>query len=258
MSVSNGIQLILVMMFAYFVSANDQTKIPINRVRKQRNTMVIRSFIYCGQLFSNKRGGSRFSMKNGVVTAISLVFLCACAASSPQGSVPSECTASKHILYEFVEPIPSHLNNQQAREAVMMSLKGSGVVPGWANTPFAGEWRYEYQEDRAIYAGLTIRSHYLRSAIMFDGKAAKSVICDSRNLDQGPRSIHRNVPTWKAVLDDNIRIAMRQAAEHYETPSFDASNDKSRIQTTHLNALYESGILTKKEYEEFKQRITND
>lgn len=197
-------------------------------------------------------------MKNKNITAISLVLLCACATNPPQGPFPSECTASQHIWHEFVEPIPSHLNGHQARDAVMMSLQGSGVLPDWANTPFSGDWRYEYQEDGTIYAGLTIRSHYLRSAIMFDGKAARSIVCDSRNLDQSRRSIHRNVPTWKAVLDDNIRIAMRQAAEHYKSLSFDASNGEFRIQSTHLDALYQSGILTKNEYEEIKKRITND
>jgi hypothetical protein len=196
-------------------------------------------------------------MKKVIFPAVILALLCACATNSPQGLVPSECTASKSIWYEFIEAIPSHLSNQQAREAVMVSLQNSGVRPTSISQSFPGEWRYEYHKGGAIYAGLTVRSHYLRTAITLDADTVRSIVCDSRNLGQGRWTIHRNVPTWKAVLDDNIRIAMRQAAEYHEDRPIEVSNDNVSLQMNYLDALFESGILTRKEYQEMKQRVTD-
>ena len=192
------------------------------------------------------------------MTVASLMLLCACATNSPQGPFPAECTASKEIWHEFTASIPPDLNDQQAREAIEVSLQGPDVLTRETSANPDREWRYEYQDDDAIYAGLTVRSHYLRAAIMLDTDEVRSIVCDSRNLRQSNWSIHRNVPIWKAFLDDNIRIALRQAAENYEDSSFQGVDERTRTQTNYLNALFEWGILTKEEHEQIMQRVADN
>jgi len=197
-------------------------------------------------------------MRKGIITVTSLTLLCACATNSPQEPSPAECTASKSIWHEFTEPIPPNLNDRQARAAIEVSLRGPDILTHEKSDNPNWEWRYEYQDDDAIYAGLTVRSHYLRTAVILDAEEVRSIVCDSRNLDQGRYSIHRNVPIWKAVLDDNIRIALRQAAENQEDSSFNGVNELTKTQRNHLNALSEWGILTKAEYEQLMQRVTDN
>jgi hypothetical protein len=211
------------------------------------------------QLLDLKREGlTEASMLKGIIAVASLTMLCACASNSPQERTPAECTASNRIWHEFTQLIPSNLNDQQAREAIGLSLKGPDVPVRETSTKPGREWRYEYQDDDAIYASLTVRSHYLRVAIIIDAKEAKSIVCDSRNLDQSRFHIHRNVQIWKAVLDDNIRIALRQAAENHEDSSFKGVDERIATQTNYLNALFEWGILTKEEYEQIMQRVTDN
>lgn len=202
------------------------------------------------------RLGTSMKKALSIVTILTLV-LVGCA-SGPENQTASECTTKTGIQYEFTEKAPPELNSAQVREAVMASIGKAGNRPPWAKHEFAGDWYYEYDDDAVIYSGFVVRSHYLRVAIILSAEEVRTIVCDSRELGQSRWAIHRNVPIWKATLDDNIRVAMRQAAQFYSEPSSDNPDDTSTSQLYHLDALYHSGALTMSEYQEIKQRVVNE
>ena len=80
-------------------------------------------------------------------------------------------------------------------------------------------------------------------------------MCDSRNLKQRSRYIHRKVPGWKGTLDDNIRIALGQAAEYYRNHPTNEQEEEMEKQLENLDSLRRSGVLTDEEYREMRQRV---
>ena len=126
----------------------------------------------------------------------------------------SECTTTEKIYYTENFTLPDDLNKHNFRDAVYYALGNvySAADGGFISDQKAGEWYYESEADDVIYAGIDIRQHYLQVAISYSDDRLESVVCDSRNLKQSNRSIHRKVPGWKATLDAEIRMALRRAA----------------------------------------------
>ena len=162
---------------------------------------------------------------------------------------PGACTTNERIHY------PTELSHKQARDAVLVSLGYADVDVSWARDTFAGQWFFEYEDEDTIYAGYSVRSHYLRIAIVVGEKAITTIVCDSRNLKQTERKIHRKVPLWKGTLDDNIRMALGQASEYFRRHSADQQDVDMATKLENLESLRRSGVLTNEEYETLRQRV---
>lgn len=194
-------------------------------------------------------------MKNWISVFISLAFLLSAPLSHAQSDLSPNCTTTEKIHYSKTARIPTTLGYEQAREAILVALGQVDIDVSWARDTFAGRWFFEYEDDFALYAGYSVRSHYLQVAILIDADKVTSIVCDSRNLDQKPKSIHRKVPGWKGTLDDNIRIALGQAAEYYRDHPTNEQEDGMATQLENLNSLRRSGVLTDEEYRELRQRV---
>ena len=93
----------------------------------------------------------------------------------------------------------------QAGDAIIWSLFKQSVAQQNA-------WFPESYSAGVIYAGLQIRSHYLRVAIRYDTEAVRTEIVESRNLDQSKTRIHENALVWVDRLNVKIRRALGQVA----------------------------------------------
>ena len=147
------------------------------------------------------------------------------------------------------------MGHDQVREAILVALGYADVDVSWARDTFKGQWHYEIEDEYALYAGYSIRTHYLQVAILIDEDKVTSIVCDSRNLKQKSRSIHRKVPVWKGTLDDNIRLALGQAAEYYRKHPANEQVDDMAEELEKLSSLRRSGILTDEEYRTLRQRV---
>ena len=197
-------------------------------------------------------------MKEDNLAAILLTFLFASSLSHAQDLTPTDCTTADTIQFANSMRVPQELNSKQVHDVVLVALGSADVEVSWARDTFDGQWFLEYQDDSVMFAGYSVRSHYLQVAIMFADDKITTIVCDSRNLNQSDRKIHRKVPGWKGTLDDNIRIAMGQAAEYYRQQPKSESDESLASRLDHLNALQRSGILTDEEYRDLKQRILDN
>jgi hypothetical protein len=194
-------------------------------------------------------------MKKEFAVFMSLAFLFAMPLSYAQDLIPPSCTTTEKIHFARSARIPPELNSERVREAVLVALGYADVDVSWARDTFAGQWFFEFQDEFAIYAGYSVRSHYLQVAVLIEQDKVTSIVCDSRNLKQSAKSIHRKVPGWKGTLDDNIRIALGQAAEYYRRQPTNEKDEAMATQLENLNSLRRSGVLTNEEYENLRQRV---
>ena len=192
------------------------------------------------------------------VATIGFVSLCLVFTNSALGESPKTCTTTERIQFPTTFNIPPSLSTDQAREALLVALGSADVDASWARDTFAGQWFYEYEDEDALYAGYSARSHYLRVAVILEENKVKTIVCDSRNLKQTERRIHRKVPGWKGSLDDNIRIALGQASAYYRNHPVDEEEGDLAEKLDNLESLRRSGVLTEKEYKELRQRVIDD
>jgi hypothetical protein len=186
---------------------------------------------------------------------LSLVCLILVQTSYAQDVIPPDCTTTEKIHFSRTTRIPSALSGEQAREAILVALGYADVDASWARDTFDGQWFFEFQDEYAIYAGYSVRSHYLQVAVMLDGEKVNSIVCDSRNLKQSEKKIHRKVPGWKGTLDDNIRIAFGQAAEYYRNHPTSSQEGEMAAELENLDSLRRSGVLTDEEYKTLRQLV---
>lgn len=147
-----------------------------------------------------------------------------------QSNFPPSCTTTEKIRFARTARIPPTLSRELTREAILVALGYADIDVSWARDTFAGQWFFEFEDEFALYGGYSVRSHYLQVAILMDEGKVTSIVCDSRNLKQKPKSIHRKVPNWKGTLDDNIRIALGQAAEYYRNhPTNEQEETNSKV-----------------------------
>jgi len=175
--------------------------------------------------------------------------------SYAQDVIPPDCTTTEKIHFSRTAKIPSALNGEQAREAVLVALGYADVDASWARDTFDGQWFFEFQDEYAIYAGYSVRSHYLQVAVMIDDEKITTIVCDSRNLKQSEKKIHKKVPGWKGTLDDNIRIALGQASEYYRLHPINAQEADMVSALENLESLHRTGVLTDQEYKQLRQRV---
>ena len=187
--------------------------------------------------------------------ASTLAFMFCCVPLDAHSAIPESCTTTERIHFPTTSSTPPTLAPEQIREAVLVALGSADVDVSWARQTFTGQWFYEYEDEEALYAGYTIRSHYLRVAIILDSGELTTIVCDSRNLDQTKKKIHRKVPGWKGTLDNNIRIALGQAAEYYRNHPVSKKEGNMAVKLDNLESLRKSGVLTEQEYSGLRQRI---
>ena len=196
-------------------------------------------------------------MKSTREAAIGFALLSLIVTNSALGETPATCTTSEPIQFETTFNIPPSLDYEQAREAVLVALGSADVDASWARDTFAGQWFYEYEDEDAVYAGYSVRSHYLRVAVILGGSEIATIVCDSRNLKQTERKIHRKVPGWKGTLDDNIRVALGQASAYYRDQAVDEEEVDMATKLDNLESLRRSGVLTEQEYTELRKRVVD-
>lgn len=194
-------------------------------------------------------------MKRTTLVAVLMATILVSSVGRTQSPFSDYCTTTEKIQFLKTHRIPSALGPEQVREAILVALGSADVEVSWARDTFAGQWFFEYQDDPVIYAGYSVRSHYLQVAILLDKDSITTVVCDSRNLNQSEKKIHRKVPGWKGTLDDDLRIAMGQAAEYYRQITPEPEDNSLEAQLGHLNVLHEAGVLTEQEYRDMRQRI---
>ena len=167
-----------------------------------------------------------------------------------------DCTTTEKIRFAETMRGSPDLNRDLVREAVLVVLGKAAVNPAYSTRQFKGRWAFESEQDNVIYAGLNVRSHYLQLAVVLENNAVTTVVCDSQNLKQKKRSIHRKVPAWKLRFDTDIRTALGQAALLARTNHNDDTGASSK-QLNWISKLRNDGILTDQEYSDIKQRILN-
>jgi hypothetical protein len=118
--------------------------------------------------------------------------------------------------------------------------------PGFVAHTFTGQWFFEYETDDAVYAGYKVRAHYLSTAVVFTDDGVWTLLCNSSNMDQKERSIHRKAPLWKGTLDGNIRIELGKA-----TPK---RAELEPIRSS-LASLKDMNVITADEYEDLMARL---
>ena len=108
------------------------------------------------------------------------------------------CDASPAIQHRTVIRVPDELLLPSVRQAVLEGI----------STANKGRWYLEDENGPVVYAGTTVRSHYLQLAIIYDFREINSIVCTSDNLKQTETRIHRKVPGWKGRVDTAIRQAL--------------------------------------------------
>jgi hypothetical protein len=164
----------------------------------------------------------------------------------------ADCTTTTKIQFLEIITVPGNMNLDATRESILLALGKSTSNPNWAAQNFNGQWYYEYGEDEVLYSGLSIRSHYLRLAIHYDDEAVSTIVCDSTNLDQTEKRIHKKVPLWKARLDSRIRMELGRASEAIRTAGPGVSRELADLQN-----LRDKGLITDAQFEEIKESIVS-
>jgi hypothetical protein len=190
-------------------------------------------------------------------------------AAETESPFEANCTTSSKVQYPEVIPVPSDLEYAEINRAIQSALGSNYNIESgsYVSREITGEWFSEYQDDKITYAGLTVRNHYLQLAIYADLQNVTTIVCNSNNLKQKSRSIHRKVPSWKSRLDNSIRIELARAAssdtaEATNTNALVDSNESatstSKSASTIVNELTElgdllaAGLITEDEYNRLK------
>ena len=183
-----------------------------------------------------------------VSIAIALASLTSVASLAVPASVINQCTATPKIYNQSTIKVDKALNKQAIHGAVLDALSGGRSEPEFVVNQFTGQWFYEYADDDAIYAGFKVRSHYLKVAIIPYKNSFETIICDSTNLKQSKRSIHRKAPLWKDQLDTKIKLAVAQSAMANKRNPHNSGMQE-------LMLLKKYGHVTDEEYNRIKARI---
>ena len=167
----------------------------------------------------------------------------------PPESILENCTTNEHIYF------PTTIRTDVAsidrrKEAVRRALGISSSNPDYVTHMFNGQWFFEYENQNVVFAGYKIRSHYLQVAILLGGDQVTTILCNSSNLKQKKKSIHRKAPLWKEAIDSNIRIELGRES----TVNDDSSNE---IEYAQLDSLYEKGFILEDEYLAIRKRIND-
>jgi hypothetical protein len=171
-------------------------------------------------------------------------------AEGPELPFPANCTTTEKIQFLRRMNVPENMGLEATRDAVLIALGKSTSDPNWAQQNLKGQWYYEYSTEDIVYAGLTIRGHYLRLAIHYDEEVVSTIICDSVNLDQSKNSIHRKVPLWKQPLDSRIGMELGKSSEAIRVAGPKVSRELADLQNLH-----QKGIITDVQFAEAKDRI---
>jgi hypothetical protein len=164
----------------------------------------------------------------------------------------ADCTTTPKIQFLERMRISDNMDSDATREAVLVALGKSTSNPNWATQNLKGQWYYEYGSEELLYSGLSIRSHYLQLAIHYDDKAVSTIVCNSINLDQTEKKIHKKVPLWKAMLDSRIRMQLGKASENIRTAGPGVSREIADLQNLH-----DKGLITDAQFEEIKESIVS-
>jgi len=164
------------------------------------------------------------------------------------------CTTSSAIQYPASIATPEKLTTDQQRKVVYAALNYRPGSAKWDDDPAKGSWMYEKDDGNVVYAGLTIRTHYLQAAIILSPGNIDTIVCDSDNLKQKSNSIHRKAEPWKATLDDEIKTTARRVEKlgMSDTPLTEIERDMEG-----LNRINARGVLSEDEYMDLRERLLN-
>jgi len=161
-----------------------------------------------------------------------------------------DCTTTEKIQYLEVIRLNDNMSEDDTRGAILKSLGYSSSDTSGTVKQYEAQWFYEYSEANVIFAGYTVRSHYLQVVIEHDEEAVSTIVCDSLNLKQSKSRIHRKVPLWKAQLDSRIRVALGRASEKLRAASTELNRELADLKNLH-----DKKIITDAEFVELKARI---
>lgn len=161
-------------------------------------------------------------------------------------SVVDECTTNSKTYHMSQIRSSSGTTRDQKRAAVLKALGISTSNPSLSTHNFTGQWFYERESGDAVYTGYKIRSHYLSVAVVYADEGLVTLLCDSLNMKQGERSIHKKAPLWKGTLESNLRIELGKVAviSNSTSPSIES-----------LNQLLSQGLISQEEYDTILTRI---
>ena len=131
----------------------------------------------------------------------------------PDVSFDSQCSTKPKIqAVEFI-PVPPNMKSKDVREAILLSL-GKTANPNWVMIAMMkNQWFFEKAEGEVVYAGFSVRTHYLQLAAHHDQDQITTIVCDSINLDQDDNSIHHNVEIWKQEFDEKLKSVLMRWPE---------------------------------------------
>jgi len=167
------------------------------------------------------------------------VFLNSALAAEPQ------CTTTPPIQYEEMIPVADKFSEDQRLQIIYAALNYAPDQVRWDDDAAKEQWQHERTDGNIVYAGINIRSHWLQTAITITDAGFVTIVCDSANLKQTDTKIHRKVPQWKSVLDDELRRVAQRAASMGMAEA-DGSL-KSDLQA--LERLRNRGLVTDEEYD---------
>lgn len=185
-------------------------------------------------LYVFKTSPDKFMAKTACLPALACLLLhysVAIAADIPD-SVVEECTTGNRTYFPTVIKVNEGIGPEQKLSAIMDALDGT--------------WLYEGENEDAVFAGYHVRKHYLRFAIIHRAEDIITIICDSENMKQREYSIHRKAPVWKESLNSRIRWRISELTKKIKTDG---------LHLAKLTELYNSGFITRQEFETIKSRI---
>jgi len=143
-------------------------------------------------------------MKKLAVMLLSILSMNAIANGIPQ-SVIDECTTNESIYFETKIRVNDSIGKDLKKAAVLGAVGYSTSDADFVVKTFNGQWFYEHENEDAIFIGYKVRSHYLSVAVIYTPEGISTIVCNSNNLKQKKRSIHRKAAPWKGTLDTRIR-----------------------------------------------------
>ena len=144
-------------------------------------------------------------MKKLAVLLLSVFSINAIANDIPQ-SVIDECTTNESIYFETKIRVNDGVGKDLKKAAVLEAAGYSTSDPDFVAKTFNGQWFHEYENEDAIFIGYRVRSQYLSIAVIYTPEGFSTIVCNSDNLKQKKKSIHRKAAPWKGTLDSAIRI----------------------------------------------------
>jgi len=170
---------------------------------------------------------------------------------STAANAASNCTTTPAIQFEKSIPVSANFDQQQKLRIVYAALNYSEEPESWDDDKQKGVWQFERADGNIVYAGLTIRTHYLQAMITMGEDSFVTTVCDSENLKQTDTKIHRKVPAWKATLDDELATTAARADAMGMTPPDASLTADIRA----LERLKKRGVITDEEFVVISKRL---